>query len=163
MRIVGPKRTGNHGSFGVAEADRGARVIARRIGVKTKKPLILTCGAVLALLFVGVVLSQLLTHSRVFGQSRSEPIKVVRAERVELVDATGRIRAALTEVGEDAGLVFFDSQGRAAVLLTAKDDGLTLRFLEGHSVGKIQNAIDRAKSLSEFWHFSYGADARHVD
>lgn len=143
-------------------SDGGDRkqLAARRIDVNVKKQLLLSFGTVIASLFGGIALSQLLIDPPVFGGSRPERTNVIQAEKFELVDTAGKVRAALTEVGEDAGLVLFDTKGRAAVLLTVNSDGLTLKFLDGHSNGKILNTSDRAKSLADFWHFSYGTDAR---
>lgn len=63
------------------------------------------------------VVGILLLIGALWAQSRTQVPAVTRAQRIELVDKEGRIRAELKTSGEDTLLTLYDGQGRLRVLI----------------------------------------------
>ena len=55
--------------------------------------------------------------SALWAQSRTPSAVVTRAQRIELVDKDGKIRAELKRSGEDTLLALYDGQGRLRTLI----------------------------------------------
>lgn len=70
-----------------------------------------------------------------------QPHEEVRARRVEIVDAAGRVRVVLGEVDRPAhqapsfGLVLFDEHGRRRVWAAVEETGPVLVFDHGGNIG----------------------------
>src|SRR2546425_245159 len=108
-----------HGTLEV-EPPWPERLLARK-GLKMKRDVLMLAGAMLAGLVGGAVSTLLFTRG-VSGYAQQE--RVIRAERFELVDENGKLRAVLGElvdqnqsprVGEQeartSGLVLYDKDG----------------------------------------------------
>lgn len=82
-----------------------------------------------------VVMVLLIVTSVLWAQSRTPTATVTRTQRMELVDANGRIRAELKTSGEDTLLVLYDGQGRLRTIINT--EGISFYSSDGKLIGKM--------------------------
>lgn len=85
------------------------------------------------LLWVAMVL--LVVTGVLWAQSRTPTATVSRAQRIEMVDAAGRIRAEVKTAGEDTLLVLYDGQGRLRTIINT--DSISFYGTDGKLLGKV--------------------------
>ena len=79
------------------------------------------------------------------GQATVPVQEVVRAQRFELVDGTGKVRAMLAVASDGrAGLMLADEKGKARAVLTLDSEGSPNLFLSDKSATCAMTAIHSA-------------------
>lgn len=73
--------------------------------------------------------------SVLWAQSRTPTATLTRTQRIELVDATGKIRAEVKTSGEDTLLVLYDGQGRLRTVINT--ESISFYGTDGKLQGKV--------------------------
>jgi len=92
--------------------------------MNTKRDVLMVIVALAAGLVGGVVSSWFLMGAPVFAQKAPQPEKVLQAERFEVVDQAGKLRAALGTASDGSpSLTLADQAGKSRATLGIASDG----------------------------------------
>lgn len=76
-----------------------------------------------------ITVGLLLVLGTLWAQTRVQTNTIVRTQRLEVLDAVGRIRAEIKTSGEDTLAVLYDGQGRLRTVIGT--DGITMYGTDG--------------------------------
>lgn len=141
---------------------QGAETDAPEASAVTKASyLLFILAAVAVAVTIGLLTARFAAGTPARGRDAPATAEVVRAERFELVNEGGEVRAALVPIEDNVGLVLFGTDARPQVLIEMGGSGAQLKLLgRAHAA---RTAPTKAESLARLWHFSYGASARAED
>lgn len=94
-------------------------------------------------LWILIAVALILSMGALLAQTRVPGVEVTRAQRVELVDKDGRIRAEVKTIGDDTVLALYDGRGRLRTLVGT--DSIVFYGVDG----QIARRIDARQAPAE--------------